>query len=307
MTNVAVNEEPEVSLQQEVEMQKKAKDLESLMLFIVRRWPPMTKTIRDKSIVQTTAQTNMYSVSKKLWDSPELAAIVNNESILDGFIKRYSSPMPLRAGHHLLSKELLRKVEDRLTLHLAERVPLIDAFINVFDDTVKQSMSLLGDQGKITDYPTKEQVRGYFFFGWGYLDFKVSGKLETLPPEIISRKKEQLEQEEIEAKEVQKLQLRGEMLEHISHLVDRLESVEKDGELKRKTFRDTLLDKYNEFNENYDARNLSGDDQLTTLVIKGVQLLKGVTPEKLRESDGLRIETHQKFSVLKQSLKELIG
>lgn len=307
MSNVTVNEEPEVSLQQEVEMQKKAKELESLMLFLVRRYPPMTKTIKDKTIVQTTAQTNMYSLSKKLWDSEELTAIINNESNFDGFIKRYSSPMPLRAGHHLLSQSLLRKVEERLEQHLASREPLIDAFVNVFDKTVKDSMDLLGDQAKITDYPTKAQIKGYFFFGWGYLDFKVSGKLDTLPPEILKRKKEQLEQEELEAKEVQKSLLRGEFLEHVSHLVDRLESVEKDGELKRKTFRDTLLEKFNEFNDNYFARNLAGDNELTPLVVKGIQLLKGVTPEKLRESDSLRIETHKEFSALKESLKELIG
>jgi hypothetical protein len=279
----------------------------AMLLSVVRRFPPLSKTVKDKSIVQTNAQPGMFSLNKKLWDCQEIKNIFNNESKLDQFIKFHSTMLPLRAGNYLVAVDLFHKVENRFVEHMNKREELINAFVAVYDDAVKKSKELLGDQFKSTDYPTAAQVKGLFYFGWSWLNFSVSGKLAEIDKEMATRKANQLEGEIHQAAEMQKDLLRKEMSAIVNHLVERFTPKENaEGELKKKVIRDTVLDKWEGFKEVFPAKNLAEDDKLAELVDQAEALLTGVSPEQIRTNDMTREDLQKGFELLKTSIDKLL-
>src|SRR6266496_309778 len=98
-----------------------------LLLCITRRWIPQTKTIRSK-ILQSDADPKMVSATKKLFDSPELRAIIRHDERLSEYLKWKSSPMPLKKGHYVVGADLFHEVENRLIKHNEETMALVDAF-----------------------------------------------------------------------------------------------------------------------------------------------------------------------------------
>jgi hypothetical protein len=288
--------------------QPKVNILESaMMLVVVRRWPPQSRTVKNKGIIQTTAQAQMLSLNKKLWDSPQLRAIQNHEARLDDYLKHKSSPMPLRAGHHIVPNLLYNTVKARLEEHIEQRKPLIAAFKAAYQEALKKSKEILGDQFNITDYPTEEQIEGYFFFAWQMINFSVADKLIELDKEAAAQKCEELEKEIVQAAELQQHLLRVEMETFVTELVDKLSPKQDEkGELKRKTFRDSVLNKINEFKELFAARNLSQDGKLAELVQQTEQLLNGVSPDLLRSNDTLRQKVCDGFAEIKSNLSQII-
>lgn len=285
------------------EVQKRVNILDNaILLTIVRRWPPQTKTIGN-AVLNTTAQAGWTSVTKKLFKSFEFSAIVNNETLLDNFIKRRSSPMPLRAGHHLVPVDLYNDVEARLNEHVAKRKPLIAKFVASWQKIVENAKEKLGTDFHQSDYSSDLDLSNYFYFNWDYLDFEASRKIDK---EIAARKSTQMMHEVRHAAEVGKQLMRAEMQEIVTHLTDRLSSTEVDGEIKRKTFRDSLLDRISDFRTVFDPRNLAGDDELKALVNKTEALLKGVNPIILRSDDALRTNVHDGFTKIKDELDKMI-
>jgi hypothetical protein len=287
--------------------QKKVNILDAAMLLtVVRRWPPKSKIVADKSIVQTSAQPGMLSLNKKLWDAPQMRAIENNENVLDQFLKFNASAMPLRAGHYLVAMDLYTKVKARIIEHNTARETLIDAFVAAYDDAIIRSKELLGDQYRATDYPTKEQVKGLFYFGHSWLDFSVAGKLQEVDQEAAERQAAQLEGEIHQAAEVQKDLLRKEMQGIVAHLLDRFTPREVEGELKKKVIRDTVLDKITDFREIFPAKNLAQDEKLGALVQQANSLLSGVSADKIRADDNLRESMQKGFEAIKTQIDKLL-
>lgn len=277
----------------------------ALMLTIVRKWPPQQRTVKAK-ILQSTANSAMITVSKKLFDCKELKDIISNETILDAYIKRRSSPMPLRNGFHLLASDLFDEVENHLNEHKTRRVPLIEAFKGAYMKTIDSSKELLGDQFNPDDYPSLDRLDNYFLFNWQYIDFSVSSLLKNIDKEAAERKGHELKVEILQATEVQKQMLREEFLGLVQHLTERLAPTVVDGEIKKKTFRDSMLDKMVDFKEVFAPRNLSKDAKLAELVGQTNSLLTGVDATQLRTNDDIRKHVQEGFSKIKDNLAKLI-
>lgn len=288
------------------EVQRKVNILDNAMLLtIIRQWPPQTKAISN-AVVNTTATPGWVTVSKKLFKSKEFSAIVNNETVLDNFIKRRSSPMPFRSGNHLVAMDLFNEVEAEFNKHVIKRDALINTFVAAWKKIVERAEKELGSNFHAQDYPSEQEIRSYFYFAWDWMDFKVSEKLESVNKEIAARKSTQMAREVRHAAEVGKQLMRAEMQEIVTHLTERLSSKEENGELKRKTFRDTLLDRITDFKTVFDPRNIAGDSELKTLVDQTEALLKGVDPIILRSDDALRNSVHDGFAKIKDELGKMI-
>lgn len=280
----------------------------ALMLTLIRRWPPQSKAINNKAIVTSTASPAMLSVNKKLFDCPELRAILNKHVHLDIFLKKHSSPMPLQTGHHIVPNDLYHQVEARIKQTEAEVKDLIAAFKASYQTTLDHSKEILGDQFDPSDYPSIDRIDKMFVFKWNYIDFSVANKLTEIDKETAERKYAEMEQDILDAKEVNRGLLRVEMQELMNELVSKLSSKAdaKTGELKRKTFRETVLDKIQEFHQLFDARDLSKDGKLKDLVMKTQQLLNGVAPDKLRSDDNLRNSVRDGFTEIKKNLDQIL-
>jgi hypothetical protein len=69
------------------------------------------------------------------------------------------------------------------------------------------------------------------------------------------------------------------------------ERLDYSGDDKKKIFRDTLVDNVIDMVELLNVCNVTGDSQMSAMALKLDDALRGVTPEGLRESESLRVET----------------
>lgn len=277
----------------------------ALLLVLTRRWIPQTKTISSK-VLNSTAESKMISVTKKLFDCPELKAIAANQVKVDEYLKRRSSPMPLKKSHHLLAADLFAEVEHNLNEFLEKHNELVDKFVGVYEKAVEEAKQLLGDQFNPSDYPTKENVKHYFYFGWEYLQFGISERLKELDKEVATRQEEQFQTQILQAGETCSALLTQQFQKLLEHLADRLTPVEEEGELKRKTFRDKMLDPISDFLAVYDFRNLGSNEALTPLVNKVKSLMNGVSVSKLKENMNTQQELEKEIKTIKEQIDKMV-
>lgn len=290
------------------EGQKKKSNImdSALMLVVTRKWIPQTKTITNK-ILSSTAESKMISVTKKLFDCKELKDIVSNQTKLDEYLKRRSSPLPLKKSHHLVAYDLFHEVEGEINEFFNRHRILVDKFVDVYDEAVNEAKELLGDQFNPEDYPTKEQVKGYFYFGWEWLEFKIAERLKEIDKEAAERQELQREQKIIQAGEACTALLTQQMQKILEHLVDRLTPVEnEDGELKRKTFRTKMLDPINDFLAVYDARVLGQQTALTPLVEKVKGLMGGASVQQLKDNPEFRNNLEKEIATIKEQVDKMV-
>ena len=93
------------------------------------------------------------------------------------------------------------------------------------------------------------------------------------------------------------------MSELTNHLIDRLTGT---GDGKVKTFKKSMIEKFNEFLDGFAARNIAEDGELDKLVKKAKQLLEGVEPEKLREDASIQEKLKSGFEDVKKSLDSML-
>lgn len=277
----------------------------ALLLVLTRKWIPQTKTISNK-VLTSNAESRMISVTKKLFDCPELKAIASNQVKVDEYLKRRSTPLPLKKSHHLLADDLFAEVESTLQVFLDRHNELVGKFISVYEKAVDEAKSLLGDQFNPSDYPSKENVEHYFYFGWEYLEFAVSERLKELNKEVAARKQEQFQAQIIQAADAANVLLTEQLQKLLEHIVDRLTPVEHEGELKHKVFRDKMLDPINDFLSVYEFRNLGNNEALTPLVNKVKALMGGVTVQQLKDNNDVRASLEKQIKEVKETVDKMI-
>lgn len=288
----------------------------AMLLVVTRRWPPSYKTIKgaviaektDTGVKETTADRSMYSSTKKLWNSIELKAIGSNETRLDEFLKHKATPVPFKKGHFLIADDLFTVVEAEFMAHLERREKLIDAFIEVYEKAIEDAKVLLGDQFNQRDYPTKDTIRGFFYFSWEYLNFGIADRLQTINKDVAERKEQEHQALIIKAGEAASNLLMEQAQQVFAHMVDRLTPVkdEETGEMKRKVFRDAMLDPVNDFLSTFDPRNLGNHEGLKTLVDKVKGMMNGVTVQSLKDNAELRQNLEKEMVDVKAAIDKMI-
>lgn len=280
----------------------------ALVLLITRRWIPLTKTIRNK-VLNSTADPRMVSANKKLFDCPELRAIIRHEEKLDEYLKYKATPFPFKKGHHLVGADLYHQVEHTLILHAQKRNELIDAFIAVYERAKNDAKVLLGDQYNEHDYLSSEQVRQRFHFQWDYLQFTVSEKLKELDKAVAERKEQEWQSQIIQAGEAADQLLSAQfklILDSLNEKLTPTGELNEDGTPKEKTLRTDALDKITAFLADLPARNVNQNSQLKAFAAQASQLLNGVTPAKMKENQGLKDQVRDGFATLKASLDKFV-
>lgn len=253
----------------------------------------------DKSKVDTDMDKRMLNATKKLLDSAEWKAIRDYLVSIKNWVARRSMPAFFAEATYLFKKEMAQDVEIYLQEQRVGLQPLIDNFLDTYEIQIEQAKELLGNQFKRSDYPTREYLRQAFGFTTRWIAFDVP---KGLPKEIYDIEKQKAQQMWTEAAEQITMALRESFQELISHMAERLTS--SNGE--KKIFRDSAIDKINEFVDLFKARNLTNDDALATLVDKAKEIIAGVDADDLRHSNRLRNSIRLQFGKINKELEGMI-
>ena len=245
----------------------------------------------------------LINVSKQLLDSPELAAIGRLDGDIRGYLYRLCLPSMMKSGVYLLPVTLIEEVEAKLQSYKRQREYLIAQFIGTYAAAKAEAETRLRGVYDESDYKPAERVQAAFVMDWQYVSFATPGKLANISASFFEQEKAKMAGKIAEATDEVRQVLRAAMQEMVGHMVDRL-SPAADG--SKKIFRNTCVENLAEFLRTFDARNITGDDDLKALTDRAACLLQGIDAGKLRDSEPLRAGVQSSMAEIKAKLDTML-
>lgn len=253
--------------------------------------------------IEVDADKDWILVSKQLLDCEEYEAIRH----LDGEVMRWlgtrALPSLLKRGIYLLPLAYVEETNERLEDFHQQRQQLVEKLVKVYRAAVKEAQTRLRDVFDASDYPSEVHLRRAYKLQWQYISFNTPASLQQVSRELYEQEKAKAKAHWVEARETITQMLRAHMLEMTNHLVEKL-TPEKDG--KKKIFRDSAVEKFNDFLATFEVRNVADDAQLSEIVKKAKTLLKGVAAQNLRTEEALRDQVQDGFRKIKAQLSGMV-
>ena len=183
---------------------------------------------------------------------------------------------------------LIRQADIEAFVHTMEgfRDELLQAEADlnaVYDEIKADARQRLGRLYNPADYPP--EVRGLFSVEWDFPSVEPPSYLMRLSPDIYQQEQERVSRRFEEAVQLAEQAFINELARLVSHLTERLTG---GTEGERKVFRDSAVSNLVEFFDRFKALNVRSNAQLDDLVEQAQQVVRGVGPQELRDSDSLR-------------------
>jgi hypothetical protein len=151
------------------------------------------------------------------------------------------------------------------------------------------------------DYPP--EVRGLFGVEWDFPSVEPPSYLMRISPEVYQQEQERVARRFEEAVRLAEQAFLSEFARLVAHLSERLGAGE-DGQ--RRVFRDSAVTNLTEFFGRFTHLNVRSSAELDRLVEQAQQLVQGVTPQGLRDDDGLRRQIATQLGQVRSGLDGLV-
>ena len=171
----------------------------------------------------------------------------------------------------------------------------------VYDEIQADARRRLGRLYNPADYPV--EIRGLFHVEWDFPSIEPPSYLMRLNPEIYQQEQDRVARRFEEAVTLAEQAFVSEFARLVSHLTERLGS---GPEGARQIFRDTAVTNLVTFFERFKQLNVGSNQELDRLVEQAQELVRGVTPQGLRDDDGLRRHVAAQFSQVQATLDGLM-
>jgi hypothetical protein len=261
----------------------------------------MTQT----AVVVTSAKATELRSQKRLIDSPELDEIRSQ----DGRLKRFIETQSASAGE--ASRFVLRTEAEKLwkvmeAYRTIRRPQLVAAFMAKYHELeqvdFKPLVDALGDQFERSDYLPSDKVEQGFQF---YYTIRNVGELSLtgLPSFII-------EQEIVKEREQRSAaveEFKGVLRFTFKKLVDTLfDTVKPQNDGKKRRFYDSSVENLLEFVSNFEKQDMADDAEMQQHIHNVKRILRGVSPETLKESDNQKAYVAAQLAAVKASIGALV-
>lgn len=268
------------------------------------------RQIKNLEVV-TTADKSLLRHQKQLIESPELDEIRSQ----DGYMSRHIDSLSSKYSKstRFIQKTELAKLYKALRAYQELRRPaLVAKFMATyraleavdFEPLSRPSPEGLGDRFDRGDYPKSDVVEAGFTFTFNVRPVGAIN-LAGLPDFIVAMELEK----ELKIREAAVMEWRDAMrvmgMEAVDALVNAL-SVDPVTQ-KAKILRTTTVTNLQEYLDTYANRDLAGDAEYQEKVVNPLRsILKGVTADKIRESQNLKKYVADKVAVIKQTAAVLV-
>lgn len=214
------------------------------------------------------------------------------------YLQKKALPFPI-AGLTLIPKDAISDIDRTLGEFQIEFWQEVESFLAIYDFARAEAKRSLDNLFNEADYPI--DIRSKFRFHWQFLTLNVPGKNSVLNPALYEQEKQKFLALMDETRELAITALREEFKGLIDHMVDRLTG-DEDG--KPKQFKGSMVEKLNEFLENFGTRNIFQDNELSELVSHAKAIVSGINPEQLRNSDFVREHVASAMARIKETVDE---
>lgn len=201
---------------------------------------------------------------------------------------------------------LIRQSDIEAFVHVLEgfREELVQAETDLntaYDQIKADARRRLGRLYNPSDYPP--EVRGLFHVEWDFPSVEPPSYLMRLNPDLYQQEQERIARRFEEAVQLAEQAFMNEFGKLISHLTGRLANGESG---QRQIFRDSVVGNLVDFFERFQHLNVRSNQELDALVEQAQQLVRGVTPQDLRDNDGLRQHVATQMAVVQSQLEGMI-
>lgn len=257
----------------------------------------------DVSEIDTGADKDLLSLSKRLLECPERKAIKVHDNELYRWFMSRSVPSLFKTGIYQIRPDAASEINEYLEEKKAERVKLVEAFVEAYSETKSMDRKRLGPQFRETDYPPEDVLRSKFQFSWRFFTMGPPSDLEKIDPKLFAQEKERIADLIEEAKIAGLCLIREAFKELVDHLVEKL-TPDADG--TRKRFFASNIEKVREFFEAFKLRDIANDKDLEALVGKAKDLLEGIDAKQIRTSNELASQVKTGFAKIQKNIDTMI-
>ncbi len=231
------------------------------------------------------AEGDFLSAGKKLLDTrhPAFRAVASIRHRAVSYWRGVSLPFP-EPGLRLIPRDRIETFSHQLEGFRDELAEAVRQLDRVYDELKQQARIRLGELYNPADYP--RSLTGLFGLEWDFPAVEPPNYLRQLSPELYEQESRRVASRFDDAVRLAEEAFLSELAQHIRHLTERVTGAD-DG--KPKIFRDSAVTNLREFFDRFRELNLHSSDELDRLVEQAQQVTRGVAPQDLRDSEGLRL------------------
>lgn len=263
--------------------------------------------VTGEAVVVTTAKAKSLRHQKQLMESEALDAIRSQDNKLAAFIKSQSAAAGNESTRFVLSTEVDRVWRAMEAYRTIRRPQLVAAFMKEYRSLeavdFEPLKDALGDQFNRKDYGPSDEVEAGFTFTYTVRNV---GKLDLtgLPSHIIDAEVAKDRAQRAAAVEDFKMVLRGTLKKVVDSLFNAVKPKVEDG--KRRSVKDANVENVMEFINNYHLQDMANDTETQAIVNQLKAVMKGVTPDMLRESDNLKVHIASQLDTISKEAYKLV-
>ncbi|MBV09482.1 hypothetical protein [Rubinisphaera sp.] len=262
----------------------------------------LTSAQKNQAADSFGAEGKFLSAGKKLLDTshPAYKAVTTIRGQTVAYWKGVSLPYP-EPGIRLIRQESIHTFDDQIAQFREELDDAVMELDHHYDELRSAARQRLGDLFNVSDYPAS--LVGMFAIEHDYPSIEPPNYLRQLSPELYEAECQRVQARFDEAVQLAEAAFMEELAKLVDHLTERLNG-DVDG--KPKVFRDTAITNMTEFFERFRALNVRSNEQLDDLVTNVQQVVQGVQPQQLRDSQALRQQVSTQMAAVQSGLDQLL-
>jgi hypothetical protein len=242
------------------------------------------------------------SAGKRLLDisHPAYKAVTAVKNKVISFWKSMSLPYP-EPGIRLIRQDRIDEFAAKMCEfqeELTEAVETLDRHYNELKATARQRLGSLYNSG---DYP--ESLAGAFSVDADFPSVEAPDYLQQLNPQLYEEECRRVQTRFDEAVRLAEEAFTTELAKLVSHLTERLSGQD---DSRPKVFRNSAVENLTDFFGRFRELNVRSNAQLDQLVADAQRVIRGVEPQDLRDSAGLRQHIATEMSRVQSVLDGLL-
>jgi hypothetical protein len=248
------------------------------------------------------ADAKLLSAGKRIIDvrHESYRALTATRSRIVGFWRALTLPY-VEPGVRLIKQADIPYFTERMEALREDLREAEKGLDRVYDAIRADARERLGRLYNAADYP--EQITGLFAVDWEFPAVEPPSYLARIAPEVYSRERDRVARRFEEAVQLAQSAFTAEFSKLVTHLTERL----RDGpQGERQVFRDSVVGNLRDFFERFRRLNVGSSEELDQLVRQAQDLVEGVTPQQLRDSESMRHHIATEMSVVQSQLNGLI-
>ncbi|MGE3407564.1 MAG: hypothetical protein AB7I37_12165 [Pirellulales bacterium] len=262
----------------------------------------LTAEQKEQAAESFGAEGQFLSAGKKLLDTRHEAykAVTAIRGRIVKLWKSQSLPFP-EPGIRLIRQDDVASFDVQMTTCRAELQEAVERLDRHYAELVDAARLRLGSLFDPSDYPSS--LLGLFGLAWEFPSVEPPPYLRELSPELFRQEQQRVISRFDEAVRLAEEAFATELSRLVSHLAERL-SGQEDG--RPKVFRDSAIERFQEFFDRFRTLNIRSNADLDALVQQAQGVIRGVEPQELRDSQSLRGQVTIDLSRVQASLDQII-